>query len=131
MPPKFEHPTRVTQFTLYVTRETLKDGCLVRSTNRRLEDGAIIRRHIDQLQERLSSSQVVSPGLPGPLEMTFPHGRAESLDEPLASQPVQLSSQMKPSAPSQPTDILPTLAPVVELRRASRFRKQPERLDLC
>ena len=81
----------------------------------RLEDGAFIRRHIDQLQERLSSSQVVSPGLPGPLEMTFPHEGAESLDEPLASQPVQLSSQMKPSAPSQPTDILPTL----ELRRAS------------
>ena len=88
------------------------------------------RRHIDQLHERLSRSQVVSSELSVRLEMTFPNEGAESTDEPQASQPVQLSSPVKTSAPSQPTHILPASAPVAELRRSSRFRKQPERLDL-
>ena len=56
----------------------------------RSEDDAAVRRHINQLQEQLSSSQVVSPGLPVSLEMTFPHEGAESPDESQASQPVSL-----------------------------------------
>ena len=42
-----------------------------------LEDGAVVCCHIDQLQERLSRSQVVSPGLRATHEMTFPHEGAE------------------------------------------------------
>ena len=61
-----------------------------------------------------------------PLEMTFPHEGAESPDDPQASQPAQLSSPVKTSASSEPTDILPA----AELRYLSRFMKQPELLDL-
>ena len=49
----------------------------------------VIRHYIDQLQERLSSSQVMLHGLLVPLEMTFPHGGAEYPDEPQAAQPAQ------------------------------------------
>ncbi|KAI0231170.1 Thymidine phosphorylase [Lamellibrachia satsuma] len=86
------------------------------------------RRHIDQLHERLPSFQVVSPGLPVPLEMTLPNEGAESPDEPQASQPVQLSSPVK-TAPSQPTHILPASAPVAELRPSIISKKAAESLS--
>ena len=65
---------------------------------------------------------MVSPGLPLPLEMIFPHEGVESPDEPQASQPFP---------PSQQTDILPAPATPAELRRSSRFRKQPELFWTC
>ena len=95
----------------------------------RLEDGTIVRHHVDQLQGRLSSHQVAPSVLPTPME-TFQEYVAESCDEYEAYQPEQLRSPAKPPAPSQQTDIVPAAASVAEPRRSTRIRKQTERLDL-
>ena len=95
----------------------------------RLEDDTIIRHHINQMQRRLSSHQVVPPVLSMPME-TFQEYVTESREESEAYQPAQLCSPAKPPTPSQQTDIVPAAASVAEPRHSARIRKQHERLDL-
>ena len=128
---QFELSAQVTQFTLYATRNHRKMSALYhRPTDRilaKLISKMVLLFSVTSTSFRKSSSsQVVSPGQNVLLEMTFPHEGAESPDDPQASQLVQLSSPVKTSATSEPTDILPA----AELLYLSRFMKQPERLDL-
>ena len=89
----------------------------------RLEDGSVVRRHVDQLQRGITSPPV-------PIEVTRPrqlHEDIESSGEP-QSNPISVSLDTR--APDQQLNCSPTPAPVTEPRRSLRFKKQPERLEL-
>ena len=111
----------------------------------RLEDGTIARRHIDQLQSRLSSSQVVRE-LPiyveEPRQRTIEpepseaENRTSTPTENRTSTPTEnrtstptAPSTPAPYRPTQPTDRTPP-EPEFELRRSTRVRQQPKRFDL-
>ena len=111
----------------------------------RLEDGTIARRHIDQLQSRLSSSQVVRE-LPiyveEPRQRTIEpepseaENRTSTPTENRTSTPTEnrtstptAPSTPAPYRPAQPTDRTPP-EPEFELRRSTRVRQQPKRFDL-
>ena len=120
----------------------------------RLEDGTISRRHIDQLQSRLLRSQVVreppiyveEPRLQTippiyveePRQRTIPPIYVEEprprTIEPESSEAEKSDiasplSALAPARSAQPTDCTPP-EPEVELRRSTRVRQQPRRLDL-
>ena len=107
----------------------------------RLEDGTISRRHIDQLQSRLLSSQVVReppiyveeprPQTIPPIYVEEPRPRTiepESSEAEKSDIASPLSAQA-PARSAQPTDCTPPESEV-ELRRSTRVRQQPRRLDL-
>ena len=96
----------------------------------RLEDGSVVRRHVDQLQRGITSPPVVPPALTVPIEVTQPlqlQEDVESSGEP-QSNPIRVSWDTR--APNQRLNCSPTPAPVTEPRRSLRFKKQPERLEL-
>ena len=103
----------------------------------RLEDGTIARRHIDQLQSGLSSSQVVREFpiyVEEPRQRTIEpepseaENRTSTPTENRTSTPTATSTPA-PYRPAQPTDRTPP-EPEFELRRSTRVRQQPKRFDL-
>ena len=96
----------------------------------RLEDGSVVRRHVDQLQRGITSPPVVPPALTVPIEVTRPlqlHEDVRSSGEP-QSNPISVSLDTR--GPDQRLNCSPTPAPVTEPRRSLRLKKQPERLEL-
>ena len=88
----------------------------------RLEDGSVIRRHVDQLQRGITSPPVVPHALTVPIEVTRPL----QLHEDVESNPISVSLDTR--GPDQRLNCSPTPAPVTEPRRSLRFKKQ--RLEL-
>ena len=130
--PKFEPTNLVSWCMFYGNTASWVPGTIDLQTGPvsytvHLEDGTIVRHHVDQLQGRLSSHQVAPSVLPTPMD-TFQEYVAEPCEESEAYQQAQLRSPAKPPAPSQQTDIVPAAASVAEPRHSTRIRKQPERL---
>ena len=96
----------------------------------RLDDGSVVRRHVDQLQRGITSPPVAPPTLRVPIEVRQPlqlQEDVESSGEPNSSSP---SVSLDSPAPDQRLNCSSTPVPVTEPRRSLRFRKQPDRLEL-
>ena len=88
----------------------------------RLDDGSVVRCHVDQLQRGITSPPVAPPTLRVPIEVRQPlqlQEDVESSGEPNSSSP---SVSLDSPAPDQRLNCSPTPVPVTEPRRSLRFR---------